>query len=78
VDFVVVRDGKPWFLVEAKAGDDKLSPALKHFQDQIKAPFAFQVLLDADFVKADCLVSKRCPSSSRPGHCYRSCYRPSL
>ncbi len=50
--------GKPLFLVEAKAGDDKLSPALKHFQDQVKAPFAFQVLLDADFVKADCFAAK--------------------
>jgi hypothetical protein len=61
VDFLVVRDAKPWFLVEAKSADDKLSLALKHFQDQIKAPFAFQVLVDADFVKADCFAAKRQP-----------------
>ena len=60
VDFVVVRDGKPWFLVEAKSNDDRLSPALKCFQDQLNAPLAFQVLVEADFVKADCFgVSRR-------------------
>ncbi len=57
VDFVVVRDGKPWFLVEAKTGDDTLSRALKSFQDQVNAPHAFQVVLEADFVKADCFAA---------------------
>ena len=61
VDFVVVRDGKPWFLVEAKSNDDRLSPALKCFQDQLNAPLAFQVLLEADFVKADCFAASRQP-----------------
>ena len=56
VDFVVIRDRKPWFLVEVKAGRDSLSPALKHYQDQIKAPHAFQVVLDRDFVAADCFA----------------------
>ena len=46
VDFVVVRDGElPWFLVEVKSGEAPLSPSLKYFQDQIGAPFAFQVEL---------------------------------
>lgn len=56
VDFVVIRDRKPWFLAEVKAGRDHLSPALKHYQDQIKAPHAFQVVLDRDFVAADCFA----------------------
>jgi predicted AAA+ superfamily ATPase len=34
VDFVVIRDGKPWFLVEAKSGADSLSPSLQYFQRQ--------------------------------------------
>lgn len=59
VDFVVARDRKPWFLVEVKSNDDTLRPALKHFQDQLNAPFAFQVLLEADFVKADCFAASR-------------------
>jgi predicted AAA+ superfamily ATPase len=59
VDFVVVRDGKPWFLVEVKSNDDRLSPALKYFRDQVNAPFAFQVLLETDFVAADCFATRQ-------------------
>ena len=53
VDFVVVRDGEPWFLVEVKHGDASLSPALRRFQDQLGAPFAFQVALGGAYVAAD-------------------------
>ena len=53
VDFVVVRDGDPWFLVEVKSGEAPLSPSLKYFQDQIGAPFAFQVELDGTYVDRD-------------------------
>ncbi len=61
VDFLVVRDGKPWFLVEVKSHNDRLSPALKHFQDQLHAPFAFQVVWEADFVEADCFAARHQP-----------------
>ncbi len=54
VDFVVVRDGQPWFLVEVKQKDDRLSRSLEHFQRQIGAAHSFQVVLDADYVAADC------------------------
>jgi hypothetical protein len=54
VDFLVVRDRKPWFLVEVKAGVSKLSGALTYFQRQTSAPHAFQVVLDLPFEKADC------------------------
>ncbi len=53
VDFLVVRDGKPWFLVEAKVSETSISPALRHFQEQLKAPHAFQVVRDLEFVGAD-------------------------
>ena len=56
VDFLVVRDGKPWFLAEVKHRDGSLSPALKRFQDQLQAPFAFQVVLEAEYVEADCFT----------------------
>ncbi len=56
VDFVVVRDGKPWFLVEAKRGDEGLSPALAFFQERLRAPFAFQVVLEAPYVDVDCFA----------------------
>jgi hypothetical protein len=60
-DFIVVRDGKPWFLVEVKHRDESLSGNLKYFQNQLKAPFAFQVIIDADYVDADCFARPRGP-----------------
>lgn len=54
VDFLVVRDRKPWFLVEVKNSETKLSDALGHFQWQTKAPHAFQAVMDQPFVNADC------------------------
>jgi hypothetical protein len=44
---VISRDHKPWTLVEAKKADEKPSPSLACLQRQTKAPFAFQVVLDA-------------------------------
>jgi hypothetical protein len=43
VDFLVIRDGQPWFLVEAKLSERTPSPALHHFQNQTKAPPPFQI-----------------------------------
>jgi len=53
VDFLVVRAGKPWFLVEAKTSDTRLSPALAHFQGQVGAAHAIQAVLDLPAVGAD-------------------------
>ncbi len=63
VDFVVIRDGKPWFLVEVKQSDAAVGGALGYYQEQLKAPFAFQVVLDAEFVDADCFAQPRGPMS---------------
>ena len=54
VDFVVVRDKRPWFLVEVKHSDTKLSPELAHFRDQVGAAHAFQAVLALDYVDVDC------------------------
>jgi len=59
VDFLVVRNGKPWFLIEAKKGDDALSPALAYFQAATGAKHAFQVAIDAPFEDADCFEHHR-------------------
>lgn len=49
VDFVVVRDGEPWMLVEAKSSlDEALSPSLKGFAEKLKARYAFQVAVEAE------------------------------
>jgi predicted AAA+ superfamily ATPase len=54
VDFLVVRDRKPWFLVEVKYADKNLQTSLRHFQEQTGAPHAFQVVVDQPYVAADC------------------------
>jgi hypothetical protein len=61
VDFVVIKDGQPWFLVEVKNSDKAISPSLGFFQEQIKAPFAFQVVMGTDYIDADCFSSQNRP-----------------
>ena len=56
VDFLVVRDGDPWFLVEAKHGVTGLSPHLAYFQEKTGAKHAFQLSIDTDYVEADCFA----------------------
>jgi predicted AAA+ superfamily ATPase len=62
VDFAVIRDGKPWFLVEVKHSDASLSSALRTYQEQVKAPFAFQVVITMDYVDADCFAKSHGPT----------------
>ena len=52
----MVRDGKPWFLVEVKLRDTALSPALARFQGRVKAAHAFQVVVELPYVDADCFA----------------------
>ncbi|MCA8956895.1 MAG: ATP-binding protein [Planctomycetes bacterium] len=56
IDFVMIRDRQPWFLVEVKVAETALSPHLGHFQQQVGAAHAFQVVLDLPFVAADCFT----------------------
>ena len=57
VDFVVVRNGEPWFLVEAKLSEGgSCAPALKYFQQATGAPYAFQVVGKMPYVQADCFA----------------------
>jgi hypothetical protein len=59
VDLLVVKDRKPWFLVEVKLGDTALSPSLAHFQKQIGAPHAFQAVIHLPYEPADCFTTNR-------------------
>ena len=54
VDFLVVRDGEPWFLVEVKKSDESISPNLAFYQKATGARHAFQVVYDAPYVDVDC------------------------
>ena len=60
VDFLVAKDGRPWFLVEAKLSDARLSPALAAMQEATGAAHAFQVVRDLPYVDADAF-SRRSP-----------------
>ena len=44
VDFMVMADGKPWFMVEAKLNDTKVSPHIKYFQAKLNVPYAYQIV----------------------------------
>ncbi len=56
-----MRDAKPWFLVEVKYHEQSISPTLKYYQDQLKAPYAFQLVIDAEYVDADCFAKSGGP-----------------
>ncbi|TVQ81308.1 MAG: ATP-binding protein [Bradymonadales bacterium] len=43
VDFVVLKDGKPLFAVECKAGERQPSPHLKYFAERTKISYFYQV-----------------------------------
>jgi predicted AAA+ superfamily ATPase len=54
VDFVVIRDNRPWFIVEVKVSDTSITPALAYFQKALGAPHAFQAVMNLPYVPADC------------------------
>ena len=54
VDFLVVKNQKPWFLLEVKMSDTSLSPSLAHFQAQTQAAHAFQLVVNLAYQPADC------------------------
>lgn len=56
VGFLVARDGKPWFLAEVKHHEESMSAALRYYQDHLEAPFAFQILINAEYVDGDCFA----------------------
>jgi predicted AAA+ superfamily ATPase len=47
VDFLVTVKGKPWFAVEAKLNNERLSPHLLYFKDRLNIPFCYQVVKTA-------------------------------
>lgn len=53
VDFLVVREKKPWLLVEVKSASERLSPDLARFQGQLGAPHAFQCVVELPYVDVD-------------------------
>lgn len=55
VDFLVVKDLKPWLMVEVKASHNRhASPYLKYFCEQLQVPHALQVVYDLPYQEIDC------------------------
>jgi predicted AAA+ superfamily ATPase len=52
-DFLVLAGRRPWFLVEAKLAQTQVDPAVIHFKERFKVPWAYQVTLEGgrDFVQ---------------------------
>lgn len=58
VDFLVVKDNKPWLMVEVKAGQDGLSPSLRYFHGQLKPDHALQANFALAPTDVDCFTAK--------------------
>jgi len=55
VDFLVTKNNKPWFLVEAKkSSKNTISHSLSYYQKELNVPHAFQVVQDLEYVNIDC------------------------
>ena len=59
VDFLVTKDGEPWFIVEAKTSSKSVSPSLEYFSKLLNVKHAFQVELNGKYVERDCFSVKR-------------------
>ena len=54
VDFLISRNNKPWILIEAKFKDKSLSKSVRYFQEQTKAPKAFQLIKEMNYIDKNC------------------------
>lgn len=51
VDFIVLKNGKPWFVVESKLSAHSLDSNLKYLLERVNIPYAFQVHLNGSLDK---------------------------
>lgn len=57
VDFLVTKNKKPWFLVEAKNSNNHgISASLNYYWKQLKTAHAFQVIYNMDYVNKNCFA----------------------
>lgn len=57
VDFLVVKNDKPWILVEVKNGSKRLTSSLFHFAQQLNPDYVFQVAFDMPYVDKNSFIS---------------------
>lgn len=59
VDFLVTKNKKPWFMVEAKASGGKgISKWLYYYKEKLNVPYAFQIGFDMPYVDRDCFETE--------------------
>lgn len=46
VDFIILKDKKPWMAIEVKESDHSLDSSLKYFLERVKVPYAYQISLE--------------------------------
>jgi predicted AAA+ superfamily ATPase len=51
VDFLVVRDQRPWMLLECKSGQKDPAPALKYYGEILKPEFKIQLVKESGYEK---------------------------
>lgn len=55
VDFLIVKNAKPWMLIEVKtSANQHISAHLQHFYQQLQPEYAFQVVYDLPYQDIDC------------------------
>ena len=59
VDFIIIKNSRPWMLVEAKlSNSESLSSSLVYFHKQLKTDYAFQVVCNMDYIDRNCFEWK--------------------
>ena len=74
VDFLVVKEGQPWMLVEVKASAKaSLSKSLHEYKETLQCPFAFQLVFDLpsnqksmDWISHNILEQGKAPAAIMP------------
>lgn len=57
-DFLIVKDDKPFLIIEAKTSDMKLSSSIEHFKSQLNPDFSFQVVFNEKYINRSCFDFK--------------------
>ena len=53
IDFIILKDGKPQFAIECKAGERTVSSSLKYFSERIDVPKFYQVHMGTKHFQTD-------------------------
>lgn len=57
-DFLITRDSKPWFIIEAKSSPSKAMKTIEHFQKQLQTDYNFEMVNNMGFIDKNCFQQK--------------------